>query len=454
MTTVTLLAGERTIGGTQIVVEDEGARLIFDCGIPFSPATNPFTPVRRRPGRELADLIALGIAPYIPDLYGSEHLAGLPASIVPLLPPTEGPVAVALSHSHLDHSQLAGFVRSEIPLLASEPAARIVQVLSDARVSLGRLDRPIADVAEGETVDVGPMKIRLLAVDHDVAGARGMIIETTGGVIAYSGDLRLHGRHPMHTLAFAGEARRAGACLLILEGTRLAPPPEDGSAAADVPFDRVEADVAPDIMQALERVPDRLGVVLLTPENGERVEALARAADRGGRLVAMDWATLALTVAALGEPPAAPFALYVPDTYETAEEPGASGARCIVSAADIAADPGGFVLCIRFERFADLVDMVPAGGGGMIISANGTPLGPFDPAWKQLEVWATVLGMELAVVASTGHAAPHDLGLIAAHTGASTVMSIHSRCPDQMPVPARRLLLPERGLAYDLATLA
>lgn len=129
------------------------------------------------------------------------------------------------------------------------------------------------------------------------------------------------------------------------------------------------------------------------------------------------------------------------------------GARCIVSAVDIAADPGGFVLCIPFVCLAELVDMVPAGGGGMIVSANGTPLGPFDPAWKQLEVWAALLSMELEVIASTGHAAPRDLGLIAAHTGAPTVMSIHSRFPELMPVPETRLLLPERGVPYDPAVL-
>ena len=37
MTTITVLAGERTIGGTQIVVEDGGARLLFDCGLVVRP---------------------------------------------------------------------------------------------------------------------------------------------------------------------------------------------------------------------------------------------------------------------------------------------------------------------------------------------------------------------------------------------------------------------------------
>lgn len=449
MTTVTLLAGERTIGGTQIAVEENDARILFDCGMPFGPATNPFGAVRRRSGHELADLIALGLAPYVDGLYAPEYVAGVPTWSVPFLPRTNGPEAVFLSHSHLDHSQLAGFVRPEIPVYASEPAARIVEALRVTGASLGGRADAVTGVPDDRTIAVGPMTVRFLPVDHDVCGARGMLIETGDGIIAYSGDLRLHGAHPDWSLGFAQAARAAGARLLILEGTRLALPPEDG--APPIPaHDRIEADVAPDIMASLEQVPGKLGIVLLTPENGERVAAIGRAANAAGRSLALDQYSSLLATAALGREPDAPYVHFVPGSGETC---AAGGQRPGVSAAEIRADPGAFLLCLHFHHLAEVVDIVPAGGGGMIISSNGTPLGPFDPAWKQLEGWAAVLGMEVVTIASTGHAAPHDLGLIAAHSGAPVVMSIHSRFPELMPVPAERLLLPERNLAYNLAAL-
>ncbi|MDQ2742384.1 MAG: MBL fold metallo-hydrolase [Chloroflexota bacterium] len=452
MTTITVLAGERTIGGTQIVVEDEGARLLFDCGIAFDPAGDPFAHVRRRPGRGVADLLKLGMAPAIPGLYAQEH-GEIGAGA---LPPSGGPLAVALSHSHLDHTHLLGFVSGEIPVYASEPAARIARVLSDTGASLAMLQRPIQALPDPGSFTVGPMNVQLLPVDHDVGGASAMLIETSDGVIAYSGDLRLHGLHPDRSLAFARAARNANARILILEGTRLSPPPEPGTALLP---DRTEAEVVPCMMAALTEVPGRLGVVLLTPENGERVEALAIAAAAAGRLLVLDLEGLAFATAALGRPIAAPHAVYLPDEDAervTGGRPQGSPLREAleaaprsVTAAEMAADPGAFLLRLPFDRFAELLDLNPR--GGVVMQANGTPLGRFDPSWASMEWWAARLDMRVVECGSSGHAAPQDLARLAEGSGAPVIMAIHSRYPELMPVPSERLLLPVRGYRYEVA---
>ena len=185
MTTITVLAGARTIGGTQIVVEERGARLLFDCGIAYDPAGNPFAQVQRRRGRVLSDLLALGLTPFIPGLYAPEFLPDPTAGLLPALPPTDGPLAVVLSHSHLDHTHLVGFVDPAVPVHASAAAARIVPVLADLGYSLGpHRDQPLQALAPDEPLAVGPLRAHLLPVDHDVCGARGMLIETGEGVIA------------------------------------------------------------------------------------------------------------------------------------------------------------------------------------------------------------------------------------------------------------------------------
>lgn len=459
MTSITVLAGERTIGGTQIIVEDEGARLLFDCGIAYDPAGNPFAHITTRAGKELADLLTLRLAPTIPNLYAAEHVAGLPAGHEPSIPETPGPLAVALSHSHLDHTHVLGFVSPNVPVYASEPTARIAQVLSDTGSSLGTLSRPLIPVEPGDSFSVGPMRVRFLPVDHDVAGASAMLIETSDGVIAYSGDIRLHGSHPEHSLRFARQAREAGARLLILEGTRLSPPGDERES--DPPLERREVDVAPCVAAALAGFPNRLGVLLITPENGERVEALARTATNAGRLLVLDLDSLAFALAALGRPLEAPYAGYVPSGLISTSERGASlpptldaalkGAPHVVSAAEIAADPGAFLLRLSFGYFADLLDLNPF--GGVIIQANGTPLGRFDPAWTSMEWWAARFGMTIAECGSSGHALPADLARLAEALGAPVVMAIHSRYPELMPVSPDRLLLPLRGHRYRLADL-
>jgi ribonuclease J len=177
-----------------------------------------------------------------------------------------------------------------------------------------------------------------------------------------------------------------------------------------------------------------LGVNLLTPENGERLQEVACAAERAGRLFVADPDSLAFAEAALGHPLNAPHALY----NETL-------------VAEISAHPGDFLLALPFERFAELLALNPR--DGVVITSNGPPLGSFDPAYAHMQRWAERLGMQVADASSTGHAAPSDLAIVAALSGASTVMSIHSRFPELMPVPPERLLLPEPGRPHELGTL-
>ncbi len=454
MTTITVLAGERTIGGTQIVVEEEGARLLFDCGLVYDPAGNPFAQVYRRSWRALADILALGLAPYVPGLYAPDALAEIPTSTPYALPPAQGPLAVALSHSHLDHTHLAGFVSPDVPIHCSAPTARIVRALGDLGESVGPLRRAVTIHEPHEPFMVGPMRARFVPVDHDVCGACGLLIETDEGVIAYSGDLRLHGSHPERTRAFTDAARDAGARLLVLEGTQLWP--DDPRLPS-----RDENEVVTACAAALSQAPGRLGLILLTPENGERVEALAAALDAIGRVLVLDAAGLAFAHAALGRPIGAPHAVYIPSGPARKREQGEMlpetlrqaidlAPRC-VTAADLAREPGRFLLRLEWRHFADLLEVLPI-PGGILLQANGTPLGSFDPASKQLGWWAHQLGLELLDVGSSGHAYPCDLTAIANTLMAPVVMGIHSEHPELLAVNSR-LLLPERGRPYRLGAL-
>ena len=171
--------------------------------------------VLRRPWRVLADLLALGLAPYVPRLYASRWLDGLSRpSVTPALPDADGPLAVALSHAHLDHSA-AGRASSipRVPLsTARAPRRASWRALAALGSSAGaaRAVR-LAAIDNARLMLVGPMRVELLPVDHDVCGAGGLLIHTSGGTIAYSGDLRLHGTAPQRSLPFARAARAAGA---------------------------------------------------------------------------------------------------------------------------------------------------------------------------------------------------------------------------------------------------
>ncbi len=461
MTTLTVLAGERTIGGTQIVVEDGGARLLFDCGLVYDPAGDPFAQVRRRPWRVLSDLLALGLVPAVPGLYAPRWLEHLPASLSPVLAESDGPLAVALSHSHLDHSHLAGFADPSVPVHCTGATARIVEAHGVLGSSLAPAAHRLGDDAGGDFA-VGPMRGRLLPVDHDVCGACGLLIETTAGAIAYSGDLRLHGPAPERSLAFARAARESGARLLILEGTRLWPL-DPGSGTPEV--ERNEADVAPLVARKLAEARHALGIIVLMPDNGERVEALALAVQAAGRLLVLDAHGLAFAVAALGRPLATPHAVYVPSGLarlldRQGDDTGLAWLSAVVAAAparltarDVAADPGRFLLRLDWPYFADLLDLLPQGAQGVLFHANGLPLGSFDPAWRQLEWWVQRLGLQFVPAGSSGHATPAALTEICRESGVPAVMAVHSQHPELLETGGARRVLPARGRRYDLDRL-
>ena len=454
LTTVTVLAGARTIGGLQVAVEDdEGARLLFDCGIAFSPSTDPFAHVRHRPGKQLADLLALKLAPYVPGLYGAEHLSGLTQSLQPAIRPSKGPIAVALSHSHLDHTHLAGFVDSSHDVYASPATQRIVQLMGELGVTLAPSPSNMTPVSASAPFTVGSMRVRVLPIDHDVGGASGLLIETPDGVIAYPGDFRYHGRHPELTSAFAAAAREAATKLLILEGTQLWPAPEEEFTEPRV--DRDEVRVAPDIALSLDDFPEQPAVVILSPANGERVEEIAFAAAARGRRLVLTAESLAFAISALGRNLTAPYVVRDDDldnTHAPALQRLGNVVETIPTSA-VALDPGAFVIELPFERFADLIDLLAGRPGGVVISSNGSPLGPFDPAWASLERWSKAFDMSPLPIGSSGHARPADLARFSREVGAGVVMAVHSHYPELMPVDSQRLLLPDLGRAYDLSAL-
>src|SRR5439155_1032725 len=67
-------------------------------------------------------------------------------------------------------------------------------------------------------VDVEPIH-----VDHSAPAAYGFLVHTSGGTIAYTGDLRQHGPHSEMTKDFIDAAKTNEPIALITEGTRVTP---------------------------------------------------------------------------------------------------------------------------------------------------------------------------------------------------------------------------------------
>jgi ribonuclease J len=409
--------GVGVIGSSKIVVRDGGWRVLLDLGTDIPRGGDLFAgQVALPPGQELSARLRVGAAPPLPGVYDPAALdAGDP------LGEPDGQAAAFFSHPHLDHVGLAGFIRPDIAVHAAPEAIALLGALDRGGERLpGPRDLGAAGTAwrplpAGTPAQVGPMRVERIDVDHDVPGASGYRVTTSDGVLAFTGDLRFHGRHPARSWAFADAV--AGCDVLVTEGTTL--------SFADGPA-RTEADVERDYAAALDGCPDLL-LQSIYPRDTERVRAFAAIAAAAGRTILWP-ARVAAFLRAAGI-----------ETAAAADEAGLSAVR---------EQPGAFVIQLDPGRLPDLLSL-PLGPSSAMLHANGEPLGPFDPRWEVYTSWLAQCGVPLRQIGCSGHASADDLHELVYRVGPSVVVPIHTASPRRLhPVGRTSRLIVGYGQAY------
>ncbi len=411
--------GVGVIGSSKVLIGDGGHRALLDLGLDIPREADLFRdPVRLRPGDELCARLRAGAAAAIPGLYD-------PAGLGPGDPPCDRlaepgePTAVFVSHPHIDHVGLAGFVRPDIGLYAAPEAIALLGALAaGGDVLPGPRDftaPPTAwvPIETGTKVRVGPMTVERFDVDHDVPGASGYRVTTSDGVLVYTGDIRFHGHHPERSRAFAVDA--AGCDVLVTEGTSL-------SFDQGYPL-RTEADVARDYAAALA-ASDGLMLQAVYPRDLDRVRALGAVAAQLGRVICWPERTAAFLRAA-----------------------GIEAATADLAA--IAESPGTYVVQVDHDDLPSLLDL-PLGAGSAVLHANGEPLGPFDPRWGLFTDWITHCGLPLRQIGCSGHAYPDDLHEMVYRIRPAIVVPIHTRSPYRLhPAGGPARVVVGYGQRYD-----
>jgi ribonuclease J len=407
--------GVGVIGATKVVVEQEGWRVVLDMGADIPGREGLVrTPALLAPGSELRARLRLGEAPAIEHLFRPEAVEGSG-----LAGGYDERTALFLTHGHIDHVGLLGWVDPAVPAYAAAETVRMLDALEAAGQGLEGGRASVRELPEGERVEVGPMRVERLRVDHDIPGASGYLVHTDDGVVAYSGDLRLHGRHPELTERFA--ERASGAAALVMEGTSL-------SGDARVPV-RPEASVDAAFDAELGRVP---GLVLMSiyPRDIERLTAFSSIAARRGRRILWPKATAAF-LRAWG----------LEDVHEL-DDAGLDALR---------AEPSRFVVQLAVNELGTLLEL-PAGPGAVFLHANGEPLGPFQAGWDLLQQWLARLQVPFTAIGTSGHAMPHDLHRVVEIVKPKVLFPVHTADPYRLlPPPGTLRVLAEYGRWYDVA---
>jgi ribonuclease J len=243
---VIAFGGLGEIGRNMTVFEHAGKLLIVDCGVLF--------PEEHQPG---VDVI-------LPDWSAIRNRLS-------------DVVGIVLTHGHEDHIGAVPYLlreRADIPVIGS----RLTLSFLSAKLAEHRIQPVLTEVAEGQSLDVGPFGLEFLAVNHSIPDGLAIAIRTAAGLVLHTGDFKMD-QFPLdrRITDLRGFARlgEEGVDLFLTDSTN-----------ADVPgFTTSERELTPAIDAVFRTTPRRV-IVSSFASHVHRIQQVLDAAHAHGRKVA------------------------------------------------------------------------------------------------------------------------------------------------------------------------
>ncbi len=496
MTSITFYGGVNEIGGNKILLESNDRRIWLDFGMSFRQSDlyfDDFLQPKRYNG--VVDFLEMGLLPVMPDmggLYRQDYLSHADMHV----DPEPAYDAVFLSHAHADHANYIHFLRSDIPIYASDVTKRILSAMEETAGSGGfceftflketfklrpdakgtgltrvkgeeaKIGREFHGLNHGERITIGDMEVETVPVNHSIPGACGYLIHTSDGVIAYTGDLRFHGYGSELTRAFVQRAAACEPIALICEGTRI---------------DQDESHTEQDVLESVGKVvraTKNLVIANYPWKDAERLRSFYEVARASGRKLALSLKQAYLLNKLHGSDSGVPLldddhiAIYVdrkswglitkadltafPENIVKQDysswEREFLDRRNSVTCDDIHRNQGDFIVRVDFFDLTDLINIRPHEGSSYIWSKTE----PFDEEGvieqSKVENWLKHFGLfpyEKAHV--SGHASGPEIIELIEKIKSNVVFPIHTQQPQLFVAPnGTRVETPETGKRYTL----
>ena len=495
MTSITVYDGAQGIGGNKILVGGEKGNLLLDFGKNFGKYGVYYEEfLKNRDSRGIHDLVHLDLVPKL-NIYRNDLI---PSDLRMDACPAPEIAAVLVSHAHIDHSGNIGLLDLAIPLVASPLTLALMKGMQDSGVSSAETDayyaspkmptnesglmlesdakiphtcrnsicttrpadalvaflsrRPGQDGPRAKKFQPGecasldnaalPFKVMPYEVDHSIFGATAYLLEGDQ-VIAYTGDLRLHGKLGEKTRDFVHHAKDAS--VLITEGTRAGRhtgPEGEGEGAAPAS----ERQVYETCRAASDDVKG-LVIADFSPRNFERLETFIRIAEETGRtlvVTAKDLYLLHALECADGVCRITPVGVYgeLADMKKRKWETEVVQDRAYgqyVSHKELHQNPDQYIACFSFYDMKHLLDIKPVGGVYIYSSCEA-----FDEEmeidFRRLWQWIRRFGFEARGFSldekekpvfdsryhASGHASREDLAWIIGQVDPDLIIPVHT----------------------------
>jgi ribonuclease J len=441
---LTFYGAVNEIGGSKTHLQYDGTSLFLDFGKDFFGGTDHFSD-RLKPARYLPvrDYLRFGNLPPVAGLYPPAQVQFLQQEFGSSL--EGGKVdGILLSHGHIDHFGFLPLVDVNVPLYMSAETLEVLRFFDETgEFDLHMDQRPVTVLEHDKVTRIGTCDVLPLRSDHDILGALGFIVRCGTTSVIYTGDYRMHGRHPERVRNFVElmrQEKQHAKTVLLTEGTRLG-------------FGSVDQLSESEVQELAMRTVGMTSGLVLTNYyvlDTDRLKVFLRVAEKTGRtMVLQPWHMLMARKFARFDSELERLignaGVYLAPDYRLFEEEYLVTA---LRAADIAAEPGKYMLQLDFPDLGELVEINPAPHTAFIQS-GGEPLGQYDPNYTVLMKWVKDFKMDFYRITTPGHASELDIKDLVMRADPSVLVPMHSKSPETLDGYIRDTVALRKGVTYE-----
>ncbi len=414
-TRITFHGGVGEIGGNKFLVEDQDTRIFLDFGMGFSERRKFYLEPWLSP-RDERGLLEFGMLPKIKGIYRfDDH----PRSVD----------AIFLSHSHADHSAYISFLNRDIPVYCGETTQTILEALNKTRPR--RFETDISNIQfrpfrTGQKIKVGSIEVEPYHVDHSVPGAYGFLIHTSEGVIAYSGDVRIHGTKSVMTEDFVRAAQQSKPIAFLSEGTNILGASVLGELEVETKLDHVVSATEELVMADFSYSDiDRLNTFRNVAEKNERLLAISV---KQAHILSQLKKDSNLSVPDISDRSIVIYRKSKKRFYDWEEEILNRGN--IKDASQVKSIQNKTILVSSFSDMKELIDIRPRYGSNFILSTSEPYNEEQAIEFDKLTNWLDHFGLPLYHIHCSGHMMPNDMKRIAKTVAPKKIFPIHTENPE------------------------
>lgn len=409
---ITFHGGVNEVGGNKIQVIEKDTRIFLDFGVSLTQRRKYYMPPYLTP-KSLHEIIEMGLAPKIDGLYMDAEEPKIDA--------------IFISHAHRDHYQYISLINRKIRVYCGETAKLLIQGYS--QITRKTIESNLEGInlisfRTGDKIKINEIEVKPIHVDHSVPGAYAYIIYGANSTIAYTGDLRMHGKMNELTWDFINACKEEKIDLLIVEATNM------------IGY-RPESEI--DVMNKIIEVARECnGLILARFSNSDidRFNTFIEAANKLNRelmistrqayileilskdkklKVNLKDPSISIVESRKARPPK--WEKELTQKYPT------------ITLEEISIKQEKIILTSTFYDFPELLEMKPKPASLYILSSSEPFNEEQEIEYQKFINWLDILGIPLLHIHCSGHLSPHHLTKLIKEINPKAITPIHTEHP-------------------------